>query len=131
MRILAIDPGREKSGIVAADDMTILDRSVVPTANLARIVREWRGRYGIDQVVLGDRTGKDEVHRILAAELAGMPVAVVKEELTTLLARRRYLADHPPRGWRRLLPASMQVPPEPYDDYAAQVILERFFEGRR
>ncbi len=131
MRILAIDPGREKSGIVAADGTTILDRSVVPTANLARIVREWRGRYGIDQVVLGDRTGKDEVRRILALELAGMPVAVVKEEHTTLLARRRYFADHPPRGWRRLLPASMQVPPEPYDDYAAQVILERFSEGRR
>ncbi len=131
MRILAIDPGREKSGIVAADDMTILDRSVVSTTSLARVVREWRARYGIEQVIIGDRTGKDEVRRILAVELTGLPVAVVEEGHTTLLARQRYFADHPARGWRRLLPVTMQVPPEPYDDYAAQVILERFLEGRR
>ena len=95
------------------------------------ILRDWGTRYGVTQVVLGDRTGQDEVRRHLAVELPGIPISIGREENTTLLARRRYFADHPPRGWRRLLPLSMQVPPEPYDDYAAVIILERFLETGR
>ena len=131
MRILAIDPGRAKSGLVIAADRTILDQRVVRADVLARVLREWKGRYVIEQVVLGDRTGLDGVRAHLALELPGVPISVVRETHTTLLARRRYFADHPPRGWRRLLPLSMQVPPEPYDDYAAVIILERFLEALR
>ncbi len=131
MRILAIDPGREKCGVVVADDKVILDRAVVPIADMASVLREWGRRNGVTQVVLGDRTGREEVRKHLAAELPGVPVALMREAGTSLLARRRYFADHPPRGWRRLLPLSMQVPPGPYDDYAAAIILEGFLEGRR
>jgi RNase H-fold protein (predicted Holliday junction resolvase) len=130
VRILAIDPGRDKTGVVAADDSAILDRAVIPTANLVCVLREWGRRYAISQVVLGDRTGRREVHEHVVAQMPGIPVAIVHEAKTTLLARDRYFAEHPPRGWRRLLPPTMQVPPEPYDDYAAVILLERFLEGR-
>ena len=129
--ILAVDPGREKCGVVLADDKVILDRAVVPTVDLGSVLREWARRHGVTQVVLGDRTGREEVRRQLAIELPGVPVALTREAGTSLLARRRYFADHPPRGWRRFLPLSMQVPPRPYDDYAAAVILEGFLERRR
>ena len=129
--ILAVDPGREKCGVVVADDNVILDRGVVPIADLASVLGEWGRRHGVTQVVLGDRTGREEVRRQLAIELPGVPVALTREAGTSLLARRRYFADHPPRGWRRLLPLSMQVPPRPYDDYAAALILEEFLERRR
>jgi hypothetical protein len=64
--------------------------------------------------------------------IRGLPVAVclAEEAETTLVARRRYFRDHPPRGWRRLLPLSLQVPPEPYDDYAAAIIGERYLHAR-
>jgi len=128
MRILAVDPGRDKCGLVVSDDATILDRSVVATANLPNVLRKWGRQYHIDQVALGDRTGHETVQGHVAEQLPGVPIALVKEVNTTLLARRRYFADHPPEGWRRFLPVSMQVPPEPYDDYAAQVILARFMK---
>ena len=131
MIILAIDPGRDKSGVVVAEERVILERSVVPTARLGVVLRDWGSRYGVTQVVLGDRTGRDEVRQHLAVELPGIAVSLVQEGNTTLLARRRYFAEHPPGGWRRFLPVSMQVPPEPYDDYAAAIILERFLEARR
>lgn len=131
MRMLAIDPGRAKSGAVVAEDLTILDRAVVPTSALGPLLREWGKRYAVAQVVVGDRTGREEARRIVAAALPGVPVTLVGEAQTTLLARRAYFADHPPRGWRRLLPRSMQLPPVPYDDYAAAVILQRFVDGRR
>jgi RNase H-fold protein (predicted Holliday junction resolvase) len=126
MRILAVDPGRDKCGLVVSDEATILDRSVVAIADLPNVLREWGREYRIDQVALGDRTGRETVQRHVAEQLPGVPIALVKEVNTTLLARRRYFADHPPKGWRKCLPVSMQVPPEPYDDYAAQVILTRF-----
>jgi len=128
MRILAVDPGREKCGLVVSEESAILDRSVVAIADLPNVLREWGRQYHVDQVALGDRTGRETVQGHVAEQLPGVPIALVKEVNTTLLARRRYFADHPPMGWRKLLPISMQVPPEPYDDYAAQVILIRFMK---
>ncbi len=128
MRILAVDPGRDKCGLVVSDKTTILDRSVVSMADLPNVLREWGTRYHVSQVALGDRTGHETVEGHVAEQLPGVPIALVKEVNTTLLARRRYFTDHPPKGWRKLLPISMQVPPEPYDDYAAQVILEGFMK---
>lgn len=124
-RLLVIDPGRKKSGLVAADGRTVLARAVVPSEQLPLTLREWADRYRIEQVIVGDRTGAEPIRRAVAEALPGVRVAMVSEAHTTRLARARYFADHPPRGWRRLLPRSLQVPPEPYDDYAAVVILER------
>ena len=50
----------------------------------------------------------------------------IDEAYSTLEGRRRYLQEHR-RGWRRLLPLGLQAPPEPYDDYVAVVLGERFF----
>jgi RNase H-fold protein (predicted Holliday junction resolvase) len=56
----------------------------------------------------------------------GLPIALVDERETTLLARTRYFAAHPPTGWRRFVPRGMLLPPEPIDDFAAVLIAERF-----
>jgi RNase H-fold protein (predicted Holliday junction resolvase) len=55
-----------------------------------------------------------------------VPVTYVDERETTLRARSLYFADHPPRGWRRLIPLGMQMPPRPIDDYAAVLIARRY-----
>jgi hypothetical protein len=55
---------------------------------------------------------------------------VLNEHGTTLAARRRYWELFPPRGWRRLLPEGLRLPPRDWDDVAAQLLLERWL-GRR
>lgn len=87
----------------------------------------WCEQYGVTQVLVGDRTGSAEVLRRLQGVGLEAPATLVPEHGTTLKARRRYFQDHPPQGWRRFLPLSLQVPPEPYDDYAAIVLAEEFF----
>ncbi len=124
--ILALDPGRDKCGLALGDGARVVARAVVPRARLAEVVREWAGRFAVTRVIVGDRTGAAEVRRLLEQALPQVPVSLVPEEGSTLLARRLYFRDHPPRGWRRLVPLSLQVPPEPYDDYAAEVLLGRF-----
>ena len=124
MRVLAVDPGREKCGVAVCGPEGVVARQVVPLPELDGIVRRWAAGHGVDVVLVGDQTGAKQVLN----RLSGLPVPVtsVRERGTTLLARRRYFRDHPPRGWRRLLPLSFQVPPEPYDDYAAVVIAETY-----
>ncbi len=74
---------------------------------------------------MGAGTGSRDVISALRT-LSGLPpLETVEEAGTTLEARRRYFRDHPPRGWRRLVPLSLHHPPEEYDDYVAELLLER------
>jgi len=90
------------------------------------VVASWVGRHRVALAVVGNRTGSAEVLAELTRIVPGLAVVLVEEAGTTLEARRLYFADHPPRGWRRLVPRSMQLPPEPYDDYAAIALARRY-----
>jgi hypothetical protein len=61
--------------------------------------------------------------------LPSMGILVVDEKDTTFQARERYWEYHPRRGWRRLLPSTLQVPPDPVDDYVALILAERVLLG--
>ncbi|MFZ9462320.1 MAG: resolvase, partial [Vulcanococcus sp.] len=54
-----------------------------------------------------------------------LPVLLVPEAGTTLAARNRYWELEPARGWRRLLPRGLRLPPRDVDDVVAQLLLER------
>jgi len=121
--VLAIDPGRSKCGVAVCQVDRILAHAVVSLDSLAAYVADCRRKYGLTEVVIGDRTGADAVERLLTGVVAE-PLRRIDEAGTTLLARDRYFKDHPPRGWRRLVPRGMLTPPEPYDDYAAILMAE-------
>ena len=129
--VLAIDPGRQKCGLAVGRPGELLARAVVPTAQVPEVVAGWVKRYGVARIVIGEGTGSETILEALV-HLSGLPrVETVQERGTTLEARRRYFRDHPPRGWRRLIPLSLQVPAEEYDDYAAALLLERVLGGGR
>jgi RNase H-fold protein (predicted Holliday junction resolvase) len=126
--VLGIDPGTRKCGyaVLLASGTEPLELGIVPTPELVERVRALAERFALRAVALGAGTNTAPV----AALLAGLrlPVRAVDERETTLLARRRYFAANPPRGWRRLVPRGMLLPPRPIDDFAALLIAERFIE---
>lgn len=128
MIVLAVDPGREKSGIAVCRPGDVLARRVIPADALAEMVHDWVATYRVEAIVVGNSTGAADARRRLAG--CAVPVVSVDERGTTLLARARYFRDHPPRGWRRLIPRSLLVPPEPYDDYAAILLGEAYLQAR-
>jgi len=65
----------------------------------------------------------------LRAVASGWPPAHAAAPETTIRARARYFAANPPRGWRRIVPRGMLLPPRPIDDFAAVLIAERFLAG--
>ncbi len=131
MRVVAIDPGREKCGVAAMEGAIVLARAVVPTSQLVALVSDWIRRYRVGCILLGDRTGSEETRRLIGEAVRDVPIHVVPETLTTVEARTRYFREHPPRGWRRLIPLSLQAPSEPYDDYAAIVMAERYVAAHK
>jgi RNase H-fold protein (predicted Holliday junction resolvase) len=128
--ILGIDPGTRKCGyaVVTGVGRTPLDLGIVPTERLGESLRALLACHPIRAVALGGGTHADTVGKIVA-EL-GLPVSIVDERETTLLARERYFRANPPRGWRRLIPRGMLLPPRPIDDYAALLIAERLLASR-
>ncbi len=106
----------------------VLAHRVVRSEEVAGLAREWVAAFRVDRILLGDSTASATIRAALQGSL--VPVKVVKEQGTSLAARHRYFQDHPPRGWRRFLPLSFQVPPEPYDDYAAIVLAEGYLKSK-
>jgi RNase H-fold protein (predicted Holliday junction resolvase) len=126
--ILGIDPGTRKCGyaVVTAVGVAPLELGIVPTERLGEVLGAVAGRFPLAGVALGGGTHAATIGAVVA--LLGLPVTVVDERETTLLARRRYFEAFPPRGWRRLVPRGLLLPPRPIDDFAAVLIAERLLE---
>lgn len=126
--VLGVDPGTRKCGyaVVAEADAAPLELGIVATGGLAERIAEVAGRVRLRAVALGGGTHNAQVAALVAG--LGLPVHVIDERDTTLLARRRYFQVHPPTGWRRLLPRGLLLPPRPIDDFAALLIAERLLE---
>ncbi|MGI6625459.1 MAG: Holliday junction resolvase RuvX [Limnochordia bacterium] len=123
MIVLGIDPGREKCGLAVVSPNLVLVKRVVARGEFLDLAREYIRQYNVARIVLGDGTGSKD----FLQEIEGvLPVVTVDEQYTTEEARKKYWLDHRPKGWRRLLPTSMQVPPEPFDDYVAVILAERY-----
>ncbi|MBN9503525.1 MAG: pre-16S rRNA-processing nuclease YqgF [Armatimonadetes bacterium] len=128
--VLAIDPGTSKCGMalvrrVEQDHLELLWRGIAPTENLTSQIDEAHEMAPFSLIIIGSGTsGKNAVHRV-REHLPSMGILVVDEKDTTLQARERYWEHHKRRGWRRLLPSTMQTPPEPVDDFVALILAER------
>jgi hypothetical protein len=126
-RVLAIDPGREKTGLaIVASDGACLHRAIVPTATLREAAASLAERFAVTTLLLGDRTHAAEATGALA-DLPGLTLHAVDEHRSTEEARRLYLRENPARGLARLLPIGMRTPPGPIDDYAAWVLGRRYY----
>ncbi|MBO8127179.1 MAG: Holliday junction resolvase RuvX [Firmicutes bacterium] len=130
--ILALDPGTDKLGIaVLTDSKEVLFRAVVARSQLTERFGELVGKYNPNVVVLGSGTGsesfKEELkRRKLVPE--DCKIVLVDEYRTSEAARRQYLAEHR-SGWRKLIPLGLQTPPEPYDDYVAVILGQRYLDS--
>ena len=124
---MGIDPGRDKCGVAvltAAGDIKF--QRVVMTEELDGVIKNLAATFDIEAVILGDGT----THKAAAEKIsaAGLKFQLVDEKHTTEEARREYWKKNPPRGWRKFLPTSMQVPPEPVDAIVAEILVRRFLE---
>lgn len=129
MTVLGLDPGTRKCGyaVVTAVDAPPLTLGIAPMETLAERLRDVLAATPVALAAIGRGTNAAAVSAVVRA--LGVPVELVDERETSLLARARYFRDHPPRGWRRFVPRGMLLPDRPIDDYAALLIAERFLKA--
>jgi RNase H-fold protein (predicted Holliday junction resolvase) len=129
--ILAIDPGRRKCGLaVVGAGGRVLYQAVAPTEEVGAVVRELVAQWRVTRLVLGDRTTSQRLREDLRRAGVTLAPTSVDEHRSSEEGRRRYFRENPPKGWRRLLPATLQTPPRPIDDYVAIILAERYLRAR-
>jgi len=122
---MGIDPGKDKCGVaVLTSTGEIKFQRVVPTEELDAVIKNLAAELKIEKVILGDGTTHKAAAKKISA--AGLTFELVDEKHTTEEARREFWIKNPPRGWRKFLPTSMQVPPEPVDAIVAEILVKRF-----
>lgn len=126
--VLGIDPGRSKVGLaVVQSDGKVVYHAVVSLEELGRVLGTLYQQFHPQRLVVGSGTGLRMLQPLLHNILPDVPVEVMDEAYTSEEARRRYLLENPPRGWRRLIPRWLRTPEQPYDDYAAIILAERYW----
>lgn len=131
MRVLSVDPGREKCGLAVVDGADeIAAHGVVPTAELETIFVDWLERWRPEKVLVGDGTNSAAIRKKIAPLLDKIPLVLVNERNSTYLSRKLYFQHNPPRGIWRFVPLGLQVPPVPYDDFAAAFMAIRHLAER-
>lgn len=124
--ILALDPGKDKTGIaLVEEDGSLVEKKVVPTKELLQTISRWIERNP-RLIVMGNGTKhkemKQTVEELLKEMGSSLSVDLVNEKYTTEMGEAWYKRDHPAKGLARLIPSGMRSVPVPIDDYVAWII---------
>lgn len=128
--VLAIDPGTSKIGMALVErrgprDLAILWRAIRPLDAIMEAIDEACHVAEPQVTLVGDGTGSKNLVAKLREDRPSLCLMLVNEKDTSYEARARYWEHNPRRGWRRFLPSTLQVPPEPIDDFVAFILAER------
>lgn len=131
--ILGFDPGKDKCGIaLMAEDMQLHSHEVILSTDAIAIIQDLFKRFPIKLLVIGNQTTSRSWQQKLSAALPpSTQIVSVDERYSSLEARDRYWQMYPPRGFTRLIPEGMRVPPRPVDDIVAIILIERYFDLTR
>lgn len=129
--ILAIDPGREKTGIAILKNRDVLEHKIINSEELVQIIKSLLEKYIIKTIVMGNGTSSKKKYDLLKREFIDRDIVLINEYRTTDEARKLYFQENPPKGWKKLIPLGMQVPPVPVDDYAAIVIGRKYLKDNK
>lgn len=124
---IGIDPGRDKCGVSVLNQLNeVKFQKVISTQELEEVIKKISEQFKLELAILGNGTTHQSAKKIVEKFLS---VEVVDEKHTTELARREYWQKNPPKGWRKFLPVSMQVPPEPVDGIVAEILVKRYLKS--
>ena len=125
-RIISIDPGKSKCGLVAADpkDKVIAFAGVIKSSSLLINLKELISEYQEYKVIIGNGTTSKEYVKKLS--FLGQNLIIADEKNTTLRSKERYFDIFPLKGFKRFLPKELFLININLDAIAALIILEDF-----
>ena len=130
-KILSIDPGHRKCGLLLADieDLVVLSGKIVKHSSVIEFINFWKRTNTVDLILLGNgTTSKYWKSELFANQIS--PVKLVDETSTTLRARWRYMELCPPKFVFKWLPKTLLLPPENLDSVVALILIEDYFDKK-
>ena len=126
---LGIDPGRSKTGLALCDERgKILRLHIAATARMAEELQDFVAEDRPEAIIMGNGTNSKAIGQVVKDVFPWKKLYLVEEAHSTEDARALYWVENPPKGWRRLVPLGLQVPPEPLDAYAAVIQIRRWLK---
>ncbi len=125
--IIAIDPGKDKTGCaIVEDDGSLVGKKVIRTEDYEKEITGFIIRHDPRAFIMGNGTRheimKERSEKLLKKLGKNIPVILVDEKYTTEMGEQWYWKDHPAKGLSRLIPKGMRTVPVPIDDYVAWII---------
>ena len=95
--ILAIDPGREKTGIAILKNSDVLEHKIINSEELVQIIKSLLEKYIIKTIVMGNGTSSKKKYDLLKQEFIDRDIVLINEYRTTDEARKLYFQENPPK----------------------------------
>ena len=127
-RVISIDPGKSKCGLVLAEisEKKIYKAIVLKSESLGDYVRNLINIEDISQIVIGNGTTSKEIKEKLG--FFNKELITFEEKNTTFRAKERYFELFPITGLKLLLPREIFVMNKNLDAISALVILEDYYK---
>ena len=126
-KVIAIDPGIYKCGLIIADlkEKKVFKAEVIQSNNLLNYVRNVYQNQNILYFLIGNGTGSKEFINGLSEFVPNLIIA--EEKNSTYRAKKRYFEIFPVSGLKYFLPREIFILNKNLDALAALIIMEDYF----
>ncbi|WP_288257671.1 hypothetical protein [uncultured Prochlorococcus sp.] len=125
-KVITIDPGKSKSGLVLAEvsEKKVYEAIILKSELLANYVRNLIAADDISQIIIGNGTTSREIREKLY--FFKKEIITFEEKNTTYRAKARYFELFPIRGLQFLMPKEVFILNKNLDAISALIILEDY-----
>ena len=125
-RVIAIDPGKSKCGLVLADisQKKVYEAIIIKSAFIENHVRNLITAEDVSQIIIGNGTTSREIREKLY--FFKKEIIIFEEKNTTYRAKARYFELFPISGLKFLMPREVFILNKNLDAISALIILEDY-----
>ncbi len=129
-RVLSIDPGKSKCGLVLAEisEKKVYEAKVLNSELLEDYIKNLNNIEDISKIIIGNGTTSKETKDKL--NFFKKEIITFEEKNTTFRAKKRYFELFPINGLKRLIPREIFILNKNLDAISALIILEDYFQKK-
>ena len=129
-RVIAIDPGKSKCGLVLADisQKKVYEAIIIKSAFIENHVRNLITAEDVSQIIIGNGTTSKEIREKLY--FFKKEIITFEEKNTTYRAKARYFELFPISGLKFLMPREVFILNKNLDAISALIILEDYCKNK-
>ena len=127
-KVLSIDPGKSKCGLVLAqiNEKKVYEATVLKSEFLEDYIKNLNNVEDISKIIIGDGTTSKETKEKL--NFLKKEIITFEEKNTTYRAKKRYFELFPIKGLKFLIPREVFILNKNLDAISALIILEDYFQ---